>query len=64
MTMEEEVEAMDLKIRFILSKKGVEEPNVDAYEHTQMRHYYAAKKRYKQQYDLFHNEVMSGRIEI
>jgi hypothetical protein len=64
MILDEELDNIEKKIHYLLSSQGILEPNVDDYEPIQMRHYYAARRRYKQKFDLYHAEVMSGKIEV
>ena len=59
-----ELDKIEKKIHYLLSKRGILEPNVDDYKPIEMRHYYAAKKRYKHEFDLYHAEFAAGRIEI
>ena len=64
MHIDEELDNIDKKIHYLLSSQGFLEPDADDYEPIEMRHYYAAKRRYKQKFDLYHAEVMSGKIEL
>jgi len=62
--LDEELDKVDKKIHYLLNKLGFFEPDVNDYEPINMRHYYAAKRRFKQKYDLYHAEIAAGRIEL
>ena len=61
---DESIKNIEEKIRFLLRKKGIYEPNADDYSAKDMRHFFADKRKYKNSVDLFHNEIASGRIDI
>lgn len=61
---DESIKEIEEKIRFLLRKKGIYEPTADDYDAKNMRQFYADKRKYKNSFDLFHNEIASGRIEL
>ena len=64
MRIDEELENIEKKVHYLLGKNGFTQPDVADYSAERMRHYYAAKRRYQQKFDLYHAEIAAGRIEI